>query len=467
MMPIVYYTSIVVKSRTVAELNVEQLAERTGESVESLHEWRAAGLLRDDDRLGPEDAECVRLIRFLLQRGFNLETITRAVSRRGGLLADFANQEFPTGRFPIYTLAEAAEKASVDVAFVWRVWEAAGFGSIGDALNDDDLDALDALRTALDGGLPEHSVIELVRVYADALRRVAEAEIRLFHFYVHEALRAAGASDAELQQVDDAGGDELRGLTEPAVLYFHRKGWMSAARDDLALHVAEAADLAEVPDVAGTLSAAIVFVDLARFTPLTEVMGDAVAADVIDRFSGIVRPCVAACHGRIVKQIGDAYMLIFFEPTAAVGCALAIEERAAAEPQFPAVRAGAHWGPVLYREGDYVGATVNLASRLEAEAGPHQLLVTPELRMAAEGLPDAEFVPLETRTLKGVSERVDLYEARRISGAPRDKTVDPVCGMELGPSEIAATLDVSGETRAFCSTDCLQRFVAHPEPYQL
>ena len=349
---------------------------------------------------------------------------------------------------------------------VRRFWDAAGFGAIGDALNDDDVDTLRSLRTALDGGLPEPSLIELARVYADALRRVAEAEIRLFHFHVHERLRAAGLSHAELRQVDDAGAEQLRGLTEPTVLYFHTKGWMSAARDDLALHVAEAAGLSDVSGVAGTMSAAIVFVDLARFTPLTEVMGDAVAADVIERFSSIVRPTVARCHGRVVKQIGDAYMLIFFEPSAAVACALDIEERAAAEPQFPAVRAGAHWGPVLYREGDYVGATLNLASRLEAEARPHQLLVTPELRRTAEGLPEIEFVSVGARTLNGVSEEIELYEARHSTAGSRDKADDPVCGMELDLPEVAARLDVGGDTLAFCSTDCLQRFVATPAQYK-
>jgi class 3 adenylate cyclase/YHS domain-containing protein len=450
----------------VAEFTLGQLAELTGESIESLRKWRGAGLIRDDDPLGSEDAEHVRLIRFLLQRGFNLETITRAASQREGLLADFANQEFPTGRFPIYTLEEAAEKSGLDVSLVRRFWDAAGFRALGDALTDDDVDTLRALGTTLHAGIPEPALIELVRVYADALRRVAEAEIRLFHFHIHERLRAAGLSEAELRKIDDAGAEQLRGLIEPAVLYFHHKGWMSAARDDLALHVAEAAGISDVSEVPGTLSATIVFVDLARFTPLTEVMGDAVAADVVDRFSSVVRPAVADCHGRVVKQLGDAYMLVFFEPTSAIGCALDIEERAAAEPQFPAVRAGAHVGPVLYRDGDYVGATVNVASRLEAEAGSHQLLVTPELRTAAEGTPDTEFIPLGTRTLKGVSESIELYEARRTTPGRRDRATDPVCGMELYPSDIAARLDVGGETLAFCSTDCLQRFVAAPEKYE-
>lgn len=34
--------------------------------------------------------------------------------------------------------------------------------------------------------------MQMVRVYADALGRVAEAEARLFHFYLHERLWAGG-----------------------------------------------------------------------------------------------------------------------------------------------------------------------------------------------------------------------------------------------------------------------------------
>jgi len=41
---------------------------------------------------------------------------------------------------------------------------------------------------------------------------------------------------------------------------------------------------------------------------------------------------------------------------------------AAAEARFPALRIGAHSGSVLYREGDYVGAGVNLAARVAATA---------------------------------------------------------------------------------------------------
>src|SRR5207253_478044 len=83
---------------------------------------------------------------------------------------------------------------------------------------------------------------------------------------------------------------------------------------------------------------------------------------------------------------------------------LQIEMRASGEPSFPALRSGVHWGPVLYREGDYVGGNVNIAARLAEAAGRHDILVSAALRREAGGLPDIEFVPLGKRPLKGVAE---------------------------------------------------------------
>jgi adenylate cyclase len=120
---------------------------------------------------------------------------------------------------------------------------------------------------------------------------------------------------------------------------------------------------------------------------------------------------------------------------------------------------------VLYREGDYVGATVNVASRVAAAAQSHELLVTATMRDQIESLDGTEFIPRGKRPLKGITEEIEVYEVRRIQAGPRNRLVDPVCGMELGPTEVAARLDVGGGTRVFCSAGCLQRFVAAPDRY--
>jgi YHS domain-containing protein len=39
--------------------------------------------------------------------------------------------------------------------------------------------------------------------------------------------------------------------------------------------------------------------------------------------------------------------------------------------------------------------------------------------------------------------------------------------MELGPGEVAARLTWDGTDRAFCSDDCLKKFVRDPDKYNL
>jgi class 3 adenylate cyclase len=290
-------------------------------------------------------------------------------------------------------------------------------------------------------------------------------ESKLFHFYVHERLKAQGLAGDELLNATDAAGERARPLLEPTILYFHGKAWEKSVREDLVMHMAEEAGLTPASEVPGELTRAIMFVDLASFTPMTEAMGDLQAAQVLDRFSAIVREAATAWDGRVVKQIGDAFMLVFQDARSATTCALEIELRSAEEPQFPAVRAGIHWGSLLYRDGDYVGSNVNIASRIASEAERHQILVTPEVRKEARDLPEVEFVRLRKRKLKGLSGSFELFEARAAGAPGAERAVDPVCGMELGSGEIAARLSLEGTERAFCSEACLRKFVASPESY--
>jgi len=109
---------------------------------------------------------------------------------------------------------------------------------------------------------------------------------------------------------------------------------------------------------------------------------------------------------------------------------------------------------------------VNIASRLAAEAERHQILVTSEVRREARDLPDVEFVRLAKRKLKGLSGSFELFAARAVGEPEAGRVVDPVCGTEMGPAEVAARLSLEGAERAFCSEDCLRKFVVAPEKYE-
>jgi class 3 adenylate cyclase len=447
------------------ELSRQVLARRTGEPEERLRYWRSLGLIgtEDGERFRPEDVERARLVQMFLRRGIGLESIEQAA--KDGLLDRFVELLGPSGAETAYSLAETAEIVGIDLEFLRRVWSAYGFGQQGDSVTETDVEGLRLCKAAMEAGFPEEAMMQLVRVYADALGRVAEAETRLFHFYIHERLRAEGLSGQKLAEATEAAGDQAVPLTEPVILYFHRKGWERAVREDAVMHMAEEAGLVEMGEVPGQMERAITFVDLSSFTSLAEAMGDVKAAEVLERFSALVRDAVSHWQGRVVKQIGDAFLLVFPDPRSAVACALEIEARAKEEPQFPATRSGVHWGSVLYRAGDYVGSNVNIASRVAAEAQRHQVLVTGTVRNAAKDLADVGFVRLGKRRLKGLASEVVLFEARPSSAEDEEKMIDVVCGMELRPAEVAARLSLEGQERAFCSDECLRQFVASPEKY--
>ena len=61
------------------------------------------------------------------------------------------------------------------------------------------------MAAVLDAGFPLVALLQLVRVYAQSIRKIAEAEVRLFHLYVHEPLIRDGVPALEM-------AEEMEGL---------------------------------------------------------------------------------------------------------------------------------------------------------------------------------------------------------------------------------------------------------------
>jgi adenylate cyclase len=126
-------------------------------------------------------------------------------------------------------------------------------------------------------------------------------------------------------------------------------------------------------------------------------------------------------------------------------------------------RAGAHHGPAVRRDGDYIGATVNLAARVAGHAGGGQVLGTPAVAHAAKesGL---EAAGLGAHRLRNVAEPVELFEIRLGASEPCD-TIDPVCRMRVKPASAAGSLSHAGQRFWFCSMPCVAAFAADPDRY--
>lgn len=438
-------------------LSLDALADAAQEPIERIRHWDGLGLLpREGGEFGPDALGRARLVSFAVRRGIAAEAIARACETDDVVGRFLEMIEGPEPR-PTHELPEVARDLGLDETVVRRLWVASGLGDQTEAF-DEDVEMLRALAFALDASMPIDALVQLTRVLNDALTHVAETEIRLFHFYVHEHLRAGGLTGGELDAASDAVSAPLQGAVEPAVLYFHRKAWARALREDMVLHLAE--DLAGEGDAVGQMSVAVLFVDLANFTPMTEAMGDTAAATVIGRFSDLVREAASECDGRVLKQIGDEFMLVFSSGMQAVSCGRSIMAKAAAEDQFPDVRLGAHSGDALYREGDYLGTTVNVAARVASEATRGQFLITSAVRCDLE---DGDAVAsVGARTLKGVSATVELFEVR---SAHASRPVDPVCGMVIDPEACLVTLERDEGRVFFCSEACRHRFATEPDRF--
>jgi adenylate cyclase len=80
--------------------------------------------------------------------------------------------------------------------------------------------------------------------------------------------------------------------------------------------------------------------------------------------------------------------------------------RALGEGGAPPAHAGVHAGPVIERDLDLFGRTVNLASRIAGAAGPGEVLVS---EAVAEAVDDVRFERIDEAVLKGIPVPVPLF----------------------------------------------------------
>ena len=435
---------------------LDELAALARVRVEDVEEYRSRGLL-DPDRDGVLDEMDVLRLRILLHYlriGYSLDDLDKAI--RDGSAAVLYSDLLFTSDSNSVTPEQASEETGLSVDDVNAFRRAIGLSG---PIPREDLKFFGAVKGLLDEGVDMKVLSGVARVYGDTLRRLAQTEVRMIRSFITEPGKSSLLKDRQQSERLDAVQQVIAPILEPLLLNIHRQHLMRAS-------VLESLSALEAEE-RGTdaVEATNVFVDLVSFTPLPQVHGDEVAADVLDRFDGLVRESLDGRPGTLVKQIGDAMMLAFPDAGEAAQFMVSLEQSALATPQFPALRAGLHHGAVLYRVGDYVGHTVNLASRIAAVSRPHEILVTETVAKAA-GDAGLATEPAGSQTLAGVDDPVELWRIVWLDADGSRGGRDPVCGMSVG-EDAAAHLVYGGIDYSFCSPECLRRFIDDPERYTL
>jgi adenylate cyclase len=213
--------------------------------------------------------------------------------------------------------------------------------------------------------------------------------------------------------------------------------------------------------------ATFVFADIAGFTALTEAHGDEQAASLVADFRDAVRAELPAGAAH-VKTIGDALMLRIPDPAVAILLGLDITRGTIPGHGTPAVRVGLHHGPAIERDGDYFGATVNLAARVSGLASGGEVLLTGRTAALAPELEGVFYEPRGRQVLRNVREPVDVFAAVPLSESAEGRLpVDPVCRMAVDPDRAAGRLLYEGTAYFFCTLACAGEFAREPERFAI
>jgi adenylate cyclase len=389
--------------------SLKEAAERVGVSADTLRRWARDGLIPELNGTAEWTSAAVahaRIVARLRERGHSLEQIKRAGSE--GRLAYSYIEEMFDGDRPSRTLDEASEATGLEPALVERFWTSLGLPATGlEELTDEDIEALQYVGAVLDAGFPLVALLQLCRVYGQALSQIADAEVRLFHLYVHEPLIREGVPGMEMAEEMEGLARDLLPLSSPMMDYVHQRFLQHFVEQDVVGHMESELEDEDVD--LGRIRVAIAFADLAGYTRFTEEEGEEEALSSVERFVEGVTNTLPE-DARVVKTIGDEVMVVGQDVRAlvdwAVGFTLLFDER-------PEPRIGVHYGTTLYRDGDYFGRDVNLTSRVVARARGGEVLVSDAVVDAVRDSPHLDFEEIGQVKLKGFAEPRVLCRAVR------------------------------------------------------
>jgi adenylate cyclase len=157
------------------------------------------------------------------------------------------------------------------------------------------------------------------------------------------------------------------------------------------------------------------FADISGYSLLSELEGDEAAADVALGFVATASSLAARHRAEVVKCLGDGVMIHSADAAESLRLGLDLVAAWAMDPQSPPIHIGIHTGPAIERAHDWWGATVNVASRVAAAAGPGQILVTHAAKLAAGDVPATRLRSLGWLRAKNITSPISVYSASSVS----------------------------------------------------
>ena len=215
--------------------------------------------------------------------------------------------------------------------------------------------------------------------------------------------------------------------------------------------------------MAVTETITVLFTDLVGSTEISYAITPEASDELLRAHFSMLRRAIAGSGGVEVKGLGDGVMVVFRSTSAALSCAVAMQQavhrdNVGARHQL-GLRIGLSGGEVTMESNDYYGDPVIEAARLCAHADAGQILATDAVRMMAGRRSPYLFERLRAVELKGLPGPVDVLDVR---WEPLNET-----GAENGVAPLPARLAhvpltgvVARETEGALLVDAYKRVAA-------
>jgi len=160
--------------------------------------------------------------------------------------------------------------------------------------------------------------------------------------------------------------------------------------------------------------AAILYTDIVGFS---KMMGEneAETLRILDIHNKIIEKAVSLFHGKVIKTIGDAYMVDFRNTVEALQCAIEIQEKLfeynqTADGYKLLIRIGLHLGDIYFYEKDAFGEGINIAARLQSFAKPGCICFSQDVFNQVLNKIDFHAEKLGRVSLKNIAKEIHAYE---------------------------------------------------------
>lgn len=403
-----------------ARLNIDALASEAETTTERITRLVQIGAIKPaaDGTFDRADVVRARVVSAFEAEGFSLDQMEIAIRERAIALHSvhlfYPNPSPRTGR----TFGQLVEDLGPRGALVGPILAAMGLTAPPPEAplrgNEEEL-----LRALIAGWstVDEEYTLRAARIFGDTARRASEAWVSLF------AEAISGPVEATYTTLEEI----VPRLLEPAAILSPLSpkllSWLLERHLERTMNDLNIGRIERRLEQRGLIPErpahppAVAFVDVSGYTRLTVDRGDDFGARISVRLGELAEMVVRRHGGRVIKLLGDGVLLLFEGPCVAIDAVVDLT-RSMVKAGLPAAHAGIHTGPVIERDGDVFGTTVNVASRIANHAPAGTILVSEPVAL---GCPDHtnRFEPLGDVRIAGLEDTMMLCRWRPL--APRSE----------------------------------------------